>query len=107
MKKIVNDVNENKTHKSIAAITFTIKAAQEIRDRLTVDIREHFIGTNNGFAIEEIIKPFMKDVFGNEFDIDMDTDYQIKKNSFDEAVAELRDSKVLCSYTDNKKKFYF
>lgn len=39
----------------LAAITFTIKAAQEIKDRLTIDSSRHFIGTNNSFVIEEII----------------------------------------------------
>ena len=84
--KIAKEINENKTHKVIAAITFTIKAAQEIKNRLSVDISQHFIGTNNSFAIEEIIKPFMKDVYGSEFDKDIGTDYSIKLNSFDEAI---------------------
>ena len=53
VSKIVEEINNNHTHKVIAAITFTIKAAQEIKDRLSVDIIQHFIGTNNSFAIEE------------------------------------------------------
>ena len=67
------------THKSIAAITFTIKAATEIKERLTIDTSNHFIGTNNSFAIEEIIKPFMRDVYGREYKLDISTDYS-KKN---------------------------
>ena len=55
VSKIVYDIENQNTHKSIAAITFTIKAATEIRDRLTIDASNHFIGTNNSFAIEEII----------------------------------------------------
>ena len=51
VRKIVEEINSNHTHKVIAAITFTIKAAQEIKDRLSVDIIQHFIGTNNSFAI--------------------------------------------------------
>ncbi|MCL2051809.1 MAG: ATP-dependent helicase [Lachnospiraceae bacterium] len=80
VSKIVYDLERNKTHKVIAAITFTIKAAQEIRDRLVVDVSQNFIGTNNSFAIEEIIKPFMKDVYGKEFDKDLDTDYEGKRD---------------------------
>ena len=57
VSKIAKEINENHTHKVIAAITFTIKAAQEIKDRLSVDVTRHFIGTNNSFVIEEIIKP--------------------------------------------------
>lgn len=63
VSKIKHDIEENHTHKVVAAITFTIKAATEIKDRLNIDVSEHFIGTNNSFAIEEIIKPFMKDVY--------------------------------------------
>ena len=107
VRKIVEEINSNHTHKVIAAITFTIKAAQEIKDRLSVDIIQHFIGTNNSFAIEEIIKPFMKDVFGRDFDIDMSTDYSIKVDSYQEAVDKIKEDGILCSYRDNKKNFIF
>ena len=66
VSKIKHDIEENHTHKVVAAITFTIKAAAEIKDRLNIDVSEHFIGTNNSFAIEEIIKPFMKDVYTSD-----------------------------------------
>lgn len=105
--KIAKEINDNKTHKVVAAITFTIKAAQEIKDRLSVDISQHFIGTNNSFAIEEIIKPFMKDVYGSEFDKDMSTDYSIKLDSFTEAIEKIRTEGLLCSYKDNKENFIF
>lgn len=59
VSKIEYDIAHCHTHKAVAAITFTIKAAAEIKDRLTIDTSNHFIGTNNSFAIEEIIKPFM------------------------------------------------
>ena len=52
VSKIAKEIEENHTHKVIAAITFTVKAAKEIRDRLAIDTSEHFIGTNNSFAIE-------------------------------------------------------
>lgn len=67
VSKIKHDIEKNHTHKVVAAITFTIKAAAEIKDRLNIDVSEHFIGTNNSFAIEEIIKPFMKDVYGKDY----------------------------------------
>lgn len=79
VNKIAKEINDNRTHKVVAAITFTIKAAQEIKDRLSVDITQHFIGTNNSFVIEEIIKPFMKDVYGSDYDIDMSTDYSRRR----------------------------
>lgn len=48
--KIAAEIESNRTHKVVAAITFTIKAAQEIKDRLSVDISRHFIGTNNSLG---------------------------------------------------------
>lgn len=109
VNKIAKEINDNHTHKVVAAITFTIKAAQEIKDRLSVDVTQHFIGTNNSFVIEEIIKPFMKDVYGSDYDIDMSTDYsrEEKVNSFQEAIEKIKNKGVLCSYTDNKKNFIF
>lgn len=107
VNKIVKDIGDNRTHKAVAAITFTIKAAQEIKDRLSVDTISHFIGTNNSFAIEEIIKPFMKDVYGDDYDTDMSTDYGLKVDTFQLAVDRIKNEGIICSYTDNKKNFVF
>lgn len=107
VNKIVKDIEDNLSHKVIAAITFTIKAAQEIKDRLSVDIVQHFIGTNNSFAIEEIIKPFMKDVYGSDYNIDMSTDYSLKIKTFQEGIDKINSDSVLCSYQENNKNFIF
>ena len=107
VNKIVKEIEDNHSHKVIAAITFTIKAAQEIKDRLSVDIVNHFIGTNNSFVIEEIIKPFMKDVYGTDFDLDMSTDYSAKVETYPEGIDKIKKEGVLCSYNDNKKNFIF
>lgn len=107
VSKIVCDIEKQHSHKVIAAITFTVKAAREIKERLTIDIERHFIGTNNSFAIEEIIKPFMKDVYGMEYKVDMSTDYSIKVDSFQEGIEKIRTEKILCSYRENKKNFIF
>ena len=107
VNKIAKEIDDNHTHKVIAAITFTIKAAQEIKDRLSVDISQHFIGTNNSFVIEEVIKPFMKDVYGTDFDLDMSTDYSVKVNTFEEGIEKVKNEGILCSYKDNKRNFIF
>lgn len=107
VNKIAHEIENNRTHKVMAAITFTIKAAQEIKDRLSVDIIQHFIGTNNSFAIEEVIKPFMKDVYGSDYNIDMSTDYSLKVTTYEEAIRKIKEDGTLCSYQDNKKNFIF
>lgn len=107
VSKIIHDIEIQHTHKVIAAITFTIKAASEIKNRLTIDTTNHFIGTNNSFAIEEIIKPFIKDVFGQDFNVDMSTDYSIKVKTFSEGLLKIKNKKILCSYSNSKENFIF
>ncbi|MBE7724790.1 MAG: ATP-dependent helicase [Enterocloster citroniae] len=107
VSKIVYDIEHQHSHKVIAAITFTIKAANEIKERLTIDTRDHFIGTNNSFAIEEVIKPFMKDVYGKDYKVDMSTDYSVKVDSFTDGVAKVKKDQLLCSYSNNKENFIF
>ena len=107
VSKIEYDIAHCHTHKAVAAITFTIKAAAEIKDRLTIDTSNHFIGTNNSFAIEEIIKPFMKDVFGRAYKLDMSTDYSVKVKTFIEGLIKIKDEQILCSYANSKENFIF
>ncbi len=64
VSKIDYDLINKRNHKTIAAITFTIKAANEIKTRLIRPDSQCFIGTNNMFVIEEIIRPFLKDALG-------------------------------------------
>lgn len=107
VSKIEYDISQCHTHKVVAAITFTIKAAAEIKERLTIDTNNYFIGTNNSFAIEEIIKPFMKDVFGKTYKLDMSTDYSVKVNTFAEGLKKIKDEQILCSYANSKENFIF
>jgi hypothetical protein len=107
VEKIAIEIDNNNTHRVIAAITFTIKAAQEIRDRLRVEVSRHFIGTTNTFVIEEVIKPFAKDVLGAEYDLDIDTNYSIQFESYEDGLKEMLSNHVLGSYIDNKKNFIF
>ncbi len=107
VKKIEKEIDSNKSHKVVTAITFTIKAAQEIKERLVIDLSQHFIGTNNSFAIEEVIKPFMKDVYGEDFNLVMDTDYSLKVNTFEDGIKHIKENSTLCSYRENKKNFIF
>ena len=107
VSKIAAELESKNTFQSIAAITFTIKAAKEIQERLTTDTRNHFIGTNHSFAIEEIIKPFFKDVYGLKYDLDLNTDYSATFFSFNEGLKKIKESQILGGYKDTKKNFVF
>lgn len=107
VKKIEYETKEYKGFKTIAAITFTIKAAKEIKDRLNnIDTSEFFIGTNNSFAIDEVIRPFMRDVGGEQFNVAFETDYFQKFNTAKEGLNLLKKG-ILGSYNDNKSNFLF
>ncbi|HEY0222517.1 MAG TPA: ATP-dependent helicase [Lactovum miscens] len=105
--KIEKEIHENKDFRVVAAITFTIKAAKEIKNRLSVDTTDHFIGTNNSFAIEEVIKPFMRDAFGADFDREMTTDYNKKFDEFSKGLIHISASGLLGSYQNGNQNFIF
>ena len=86
VEKIKYELENNLSEKTIAGITFTIKAANEIKERLNNSNEDLFIGTNNSFAIQEIITPFMWDVYGKNFKFDFDANYLIKVNTFEEGI---------------------
>lgn len=107
VQKIDYETQRYKGFKTIAAITFTIKAAKEIKDRLNnIDTSEFFIGTNNSFAIDEVIRPFIRDVYGDVFNLKIDPDYNQKFNTIHEGLNFLKKG-ILGSYTDNKTNFVF
>lgn len=105
VQKINYEAKNYKGYKTIAAITFTIKAAKEIKDRLNqVDTRDFFIGTNNSFAIDEVIRPFLRDVYGAEYCIKFEIDYNQKFNTIQEGLNFIKKG-VLGSYNENKANF--
>ena len=67
VEKINKTIEENKNHKTIAAITFTRKAANEIKNRLKMDTANIYVGTNDSFVLEEIIRPFFKDIYPTKY----------------------------------------
>lgn len=106
VSKITKDLQENNTHKVIAAITFTVKAAKEIKKRMRVDTTSSFIGTNNRFAISEVIKPFARDVFNPKLKI-KGVDYSIKHKTFNECLDYLKSQGIVGVYADTKRDFIF
>lgn len=107
-KKIINDINNNKKHYKVAAITFTKKAAKEIKDRLSRNKLGQFIGTNDSFVEQEIIRPFIKDAFGQEYSNEFEVVYNLNKfDTFYEGLKLIKYNNRLCTYKNNEKNFKF
>lgn len=108
VNKIEGDLKANKSHYSIAAMTFTNKAANEIKERLGFFSKGNFIGTNDGFVESEIIRPFIKDALGNDYPENFTVEYFDNKfRTYDAGLQVLKYHGILGTYTDNKKNFKF
>ena len=108
--KINNDLEKNSSHKVFAAVTFTIKATQELKDRLHIcqTSSSPFIGTINNFALEEVVKPFIQDALGDQFNIeDIETDYSKKIYSFNEGLEEIKTNHTICSFDSKSFGYIF
>jgi ATP-dependent exoDNAse (exonuclease V) beta subunit len=107
--KIKDDIKKNISFSTFGAITFTKKAAKEIETRLLGEKGEGFIGTNDTFVLQEIIRPFMHDVYGRAFKKEIKPDYS-KVNQisdYEMGIKKIKDTGFICKYTDNKKNYSF
>ena len=80
--KIIDYVEKTKTHYKIAAITFTNKATNEIKLKLKGKINGNFIGNNDSFVEQEIIRPFLNDAYGEDYSNDFIVTYKTNKFNF-------------------------
>lgn len=107
VNKLIRDIERNKTYKSIAAMTFTIKATAEIRNRLGNLSYNQYIGTLNTFAVEEIIKPFFKDLYDINKEIEIDVKYDDSIMTANEGVKKIQETGIIGTYEDIRKNFIF
>lgn len=109
IQRINQDVENNNNHRAFAAITFTRKAANEIASRLGTNKQEGFIGTNDNFIRLEIIQPFMHDVYGKEFEKEINPDFSTENeiHSFDDGIEKINQTSLICKYNDIKQNFAF
>lgn len=105
--KIKSVINTEKSHKTVAAITFTIKATNEIKERLISSeiTKEIVINTNDSFVEREIIRPFITDTLvGREMKNDFLVDYTGDFLTYDEGIKKLKEKNVLGSYNNSKRQ---
>lgn len=109
IQRIIKDTEENNGYQTFAAITFTRKAAKEIMNRLGPNKGEGFVGTNDNFIWLEIIQPFMYDVYGEDYRIEIKPDFSDENQvrTFDEGIEKIRSTQLMCKYSNTKKNFAF
>lgn len=109
IQRIIKDTEDNNNYQTFAAITFTRKAAKEIITRLGPKKGEGFVGTNDNFIWKEIIQPFMYDVYGCEFKIEIKPDFSDENqiNTYLEGIERIKTTQLMCKYQNNHKNFAF
>ena len=110
VKKIGIEIEKIENHKTVAALTFTVKATNEIKKKSETGIKKTFIiMTNDCFIEHEIIRPFIKDAFGNQFEDNYCVEYsqEYKFTEYSEGLKQLKDKNILGGFKDNKLNFNF
>lgn len=108
VNKLRFETKNNRTHYKTAAVTFTNKAANELKERSGEFAQNNFFGTNDSFVETEIIRPFIKDVYGENFISDFECEYYNSKfNSYEEGLNLLETEGILGTYYNKKKNFKF
>jgi len=111
IERILRDIQKNNAYKVYAAITFTRKATKEIKTRIGLNIGNGFIGTNDSFVMQEIIQPFIRDAYGEEYNKKLTPDYSNERatDSYNELLEIIKKSEegYVCKYSDFKKNFGF
>ncbi|CAG7651336.1 ATP-dependent DNA helicase Rep [Paenibacillus solanacearum] len=110
INKMILELDKITDHRTIAAITFTVKATKEIRLRASKKIKKHYVVmTNDSFIEQEIVRPFIKDALGEEFYGDFSVEYggDYKFQDFNSGLKQLKENKILGSYRSNHFNFKF
>lgn len=110
VKKMGIELENIKDHRTIAAVTFTIKATGEIKEKACKQIKKPFVVlTNDSFIENEVIRPFISDAFGKDFNRDYSVEYgdQYKFKEFVIGLEQLKSANILGAFLDNKQNFNF
>lgn len=110
VKKMGIELEKIKDHRTIGAITFTVKATEEIKKKAGKNIKKPFVVmTNDSFIESEIIRPFIKDAFGKDYGNDYSVEYgnKYKFDKYSSGLKQLKNNNILGSFDDNKLNFNF
>ncbi|MER1985545.1 MAG: UvrD-helicase domain-containing protein [Solibacillus sp.] len=107
IEKIKSILEKEESHRTVAAITFTIKATNEIKERLKKNKLKKgvVVSTNDSFVENEIIRPFLMDtLLGKEMKTDFLVDYTGDFLTYKEGIRKLKEENILGSYNNNELK---
>lgn len=110
VKKMALELEKIQDHRTIAAITFTVKATNEIKKKASKIINKTFaVMTNDSFIESEIIRPFISDSLGVDFTNDYTVDYDnnSKFSTYEKGLIQLKNQKILGGFYDKKLNFNF
>ncbi|MHC5532986.1 UvrD-helicase domain-containing protein [Priestia megaterium] len=110
VRKMAIELEKITNHQTIAAITFTVKATEEIKRKVSNKIAKPFVTmTNDAFIENEIIRPFIKDAYGVDYGKDYIVNYerQYKFEDFSTGLEQLKIENILGSFEDNTQNFNF
>lgn len=106
VQKMGIELSKITDHKTIAAITFTVKATEEIKRKAQQSIKKPFVVmTNDSFIENEITRPFLKDAFGSEYSEDYSVEYgnRYKFTVASEGLMQIKQRKILGTFLTTKK----
>lgn len=110
-KKILKKLNEILDHRTVAALTFTVKATQEIKRKIKHQgsYKDFVVMTNDAFIEHELIRPFLIDAFGEQYQNNFVVTYNAtyKVSTFQECMSILKKENKLGGYSDNHRNFKF
>lgn len=103
VEKIRKELNELPSYQGVIGITFTQKAAKELKDRCkkdSFDIKSTFLGTIDHFCLQEIIYPFISRIYGiTNYKVECKS-YRDINEEFKEGLPELNNVGTILKTTD-------
>ncbi len=88
VEKIRKQLIDMPLYKGVIGITFTQKAAKELKQKCTVDsfdIKSSFLGTIDNFCLKEIIYPFINRIYGK-------SSYKLECKTYNKIDAEFKEN---------------
>ncbi|MGI2264900.1 UvrD-helicase domain-containing protein [Staphylococcus cohnii] len=101
--KLIYEKDHNDSYQTFAALTFTNKAAKEIKERVKFNNRHLFIGTIDGFLEKEIIEPFISLYLKTESKLFYSYTNDNKFTSYSDGIKQIIDKNIIGTYKESSK----